>query len=156
MANSVPPVWTDSLLTGVAEIDLQHQVLVDILSEARGLLSGDSGAAQFERMTRDLLAYAIYHFAAEERLMQQSGYFSAAPGDYENHLARHRYFSERVVALRDEVRLGKKNVESELLSFLEAWLIHHIQSVDKALGQFVAASALAPMVNGVEKRVDGF
>ena len=58
------------MLTGVPEIDRQHRILVDALIEARASLSGDPADPLFERITRDLLAYAIYHFDTEEQSMQ--------------------------------------------------------------------------------------
>lgn len=50
----------------MAEIGQQHRVLIDLLIEARTKLTGEAAEPLFEQLTRDLLAYTIYHFAAEE------------------------------------------------------------------------------------------
>jgi len=140
MHNFEPLEWSDALLTGVAAIDQQHHILVDILIEARTMQGGDSADRRFERISRDLLAYAIYHFDTEEQLMRRTGYETAAPEAAEHHLAEHRHFSEEVVLLRAEAHLGKAGAKAALLSFLEGWLVNHILTTDKALGNFIVAS----------------
>jgi hemerythrin-like metal-binding protein len=141
MKNSDTLGWSDTLLTGVAEMDQQHRILVDTLIEARTKLTDDASKPLFEQITRDLLAYAIYHFNTEEQLMQWHGYAAAAPEEAAGHLAAHRHFSERVVELRTAARLGKTGSKDALLSFLETWLVNHIMTVDKQLGQFVGSKA---------------
>jgi hemerythrin-like metal-binding protein len=147
MSNSETLEWTDALLIGVAEVDEQHRILVDTLIEARTQLSREHIDAPFERVSRDLLAYAIYHFATEEMLMQRHGYAAVEPEAAARHLAQHRYFSARVVALRTAEHRGDPGAGPALLSFLEDWLVNHIMTTDKALGQFINAT-LASCASG--------
>jgi hemerythrin-like metal-binding protein len=125
------------MLTGVAEIDRQHHILVDTLNDAQTKLSDETDDPLFEQITRDLLAYAIYHFNTEEQFMQQYDYISISPEAAKAHLAAHRSFSEQVVELRDEARTGKPGSRDELLAFLKNWLTNHIMTTDKSLGQFI-------------------
>ncbi len=141
MKNSDTIEWSDALLTGVAEMDQQHRILVDTLIEARTKLTDDVSKPLFEQITRDLLAYAIYHFNTEEQLMQLHGYAAAAPAEAAGHLAAHRHFSERVVELRAAARRGEMESKTALLSFLENWLVNHIMTVDKQLAQFLGSKA---------------
>ncbi|MBI5889751.1 MAG: hemerythrin family protein [Nitrosomonadales bacterium] len=141
MTNSEPIQWSDALLTGVAEIDRQHRILVDTLNEAQVKLTSEADDPLFEQITRDLLAYAIYHFNTEEQLMQQHGYATASAEEARVHLAAHRSFSEQVVALRDKARAGKPGSREELLRFLKNWLTNHIMTTDKRLGQFISVHA---------------
>jgi hemerythrin-like metal-binding protein len=127
------------MLTGVAAIDRQHRLLVDSLIEARTKLSGDASDPLFERITRDLLAYAIYHFDVEEQLMRRHGYDASAPDVAAIHLAQHRRFSEQGVALRDAARMGEPGWKAALLSFLEDWLVNHIMTIDNRLAQHILA-----------------
>jgi hemerythrin-like metal-binding protein len=137
MSGPAPIPESDAMLTGVPEIDRQHRILVDALIEARASLSGDAADPLFERITRDLLAYAIYHFDAEEQAMRRHRYDADAPDAAAMHLTEHRRFSERVVALRQAARMGEPGSRAALLSFLEDWLANHIKTVDKRLGQFI-------------------
>lgn len=141
MRNPAPIEWNDAMLTGVAEIDAQHRILVDTLVEAQAKLTGNPNDPLFEQITRDLLAYAIYHFDAEERLMRQHGYATSDPDEAAAHLAQHRRFSEQVVALRAEAREGKPGSREALLAFLQNWLINHILSSDQRLGRFICTGA---------------
>ena len=139
MNDSEPIQWSDALLTGVAEIDRQHRILVDTLNEAQVKLTSEADDPLFEQITRDLLAYAIYHFNTEEKLMQQYSYATASAEEARAHLAAHRSFSEQVVALRDKAREGKPGSREVLLVFLKNWLTNHIMTTDKRLGQFIGA-----------------
>ncbi|MBI5786755.1 MAG: hemerythrin family protein [Rhodocyclales bacterium] len=132
--------WNDDMLTGVAEIDAQHRILVDTLIEANTKLTADASDPLFEQITRDLLAYAIYHFDTEEQLMRQCGY---APDDAAKHVGEHRSFSEQVVALRNDARRGEPGARNALVAFLRDWLVNHIMTSDRRLGQFIRAAAPA-------------
>jgi hemerythrin-like metal-binding protein len=139
MRNTELIQWNDAMLTGVDQIDAQHRILVDTLIEAQTNLTGNLSDPLFEQITRDLLAYAIYHFDTEEGLMRQHHYTTAAPDDAAAHLAQHRRFSEQVVALRAEAREGKLGSRDALLAFLRNWLVDHILTSDQQLGKFICS-----------------
>jgi hemerythrin len=134
-----PMEWSDELLTGMAEMDQQHRILVGILGEARRKLHGSEGRAVFDRLSRDLLAYALFHFESEERLMQERGYFAAEPEAAAQHLEQHRDFSRRVTDLRAAAGGRWPDAGDELLQFLEDWLVHHIKVIDRRLAKHLAA-----------------
>jgi hemerythrin len=141
MNPSDPIQWSDAMNTGVAEIDQQHRILVDTLNEAKTRLPDDGGDPLFEQITRDLLAYAIYHFDTEEQFMQRYDFATAAPEDAATHLRQHRSFSEQVVELREIARAGAPGSRDKLLAFLQNWLVNHILTTDKRLGQFICGAA---------------
>ncbi|MBU1238053.1 MAG: bacteriohemerythrin [Gammaproteobacteria bacterium] len=144
MADSDSIQWNDTMLTGVDEMDVQHHILVDTLIDANARLTDDANDPLFEQITRDLLAYAIYHFDTEEQLMMRYGYAAKAPEEAERHLNQHRRFSDRVVAMRNEARAGKPGSREALLTFLRDWLINHILTTDKELGRFVLSATAKP------------
>lgn len=72
--------------------------------------------------------------------MQEYGYAGAVPEEAGHHLAAHRRFSEHVVSLRAAATRGEKGSRDALLYFLQNWLLDHIMSTDKRLGQFIGAS----------------
>ena len=144
MADNNAIEWSDAMSCGVDEIDRQHQILVDLLAEAAAKLTGRANDPLFDRITQDLLAYAIYHFETEEKLMQKYGYAQAAPDEAKGHIAAHRHFTEQVVAMRDEARTGFPEADAALLHFLREWLVDHIMNTDKRLGGFIRAARSAP------------
>lgn len=144
MSLTTPIELTAALLTGVAEIDDQHQVLINTINEASEKLANDRSGELLERITRDLLAYAIYHFETEEKLIKRYGYDLEAAGEATAHLREHRQFSEQVVALRNEIHGGKTPSAAALLTFLNDWLVNHIRNTDKLLGAYIVGKTTSP------------
>lgn len=138
-ADYEPLVWNDALITGVSEIDDQHRILVNTLNEANAVLAANTTPDFLEQITRDLLSYALYHFETEEQLMQQYGYTEAVAADAEHHHREHRAFSSKVVAVREGLKGGVMISREELLSFLNNWLVNHIQHTDMKLSAFIVA-----------------
>ncbi len=132
-------VWREDFATGVAEIDEQHMILVHTLNEAATKLKHDTSQETLEQITQDLLSYALYHFETEEELMQRYGYAEAGDDAAEQHLSQHRAFSAKVVSVRDGLKSGMKIAASDLLDFLNNWLVNHILNTDKKLGAFIVA-----------------
>ncbi|MDP2805500.1 MAG: bacteriohemerythrin [Gallionellaceae bacterium] len=133
-------VWNDELLTGVAEIDEQHRILVNSINEANTRLSNTQVNAEIlGKITQDLLSYALYHFETEEELMQKYHYAATQGEDLALHQKQHREFSATVVAVREGIKAEKLISREDLLTFLNGWLINHILNTDKKLGIFIQA-----------------
>ncbi|MBF0268041.1 MAG: hemerythrin family protein [Alphaproteobacteria bacterium] len=132
-------VWNEQLATGSAEIDGQHQILVNTLNEANIRLTDESPLDLLEQITKDLLSYALYHFETEERLMQESAYGERRPQEAQTHFEQHRNFSAKVVEVRNQIKAGTRIPRDDLLAFLNNWLINHIMNTDKRLGEYLAA-----------------
>lgn len=141
MAGHEPIEWNESLITGIAEIDRQHRVLVNTLNEANAKLAESLNVAVAEQITKDLLSYAIYHFETEEDLMHDSSYQAASAAEAALHQQQHREFSREVVAVREGLKQGKQIAREELLSFLNNWLINHIQNTDMKLAAHLRKQA---------------
>ena len=129
--------WSESLMTGVDEIDRQHRVLVNTLNEIIESLPGGCDEALAERITRDLLGYALYHFEMEEELMERHGYGDFSSFDARSHVAQHKAFADRVSELRERFNGGSRLDLERLVRFLHDWLTNHIMGSDVRLGQFI-------------------
>lgn len=135
--------WAPGFETGVSDIDEQHRILVDALNEANAKLQHETRREAIDQLLQDLLAYAIYHFETEEMLMREHGYFAAEPRVAEAHLAQHRDFAARVVALRERFTTTGELDRDALLGFLNQWLTGHILGIDQALGRYLAQRSVA-------------
>jgi hemerythrin len=127
-------VWTSDLSVGVDAIDLQHQELF-LRTNSLLVAIGDRRAEGEILTTLAFLGdYVVSHFEDEERLMQAAGY----PGLAE-HVAEHGRLTKAFDRLRRKFALGGidellvEDVERELC----AWLVHHVQGTDRALGGWV-------------------
>lgn len=134
-----PPAiqWSDKLATGVEEIDSQHRYLINAINNAREALIERRDLERIGPLTKDLLAYAIFHFDTEEDLMREYGYDREAGADAAAHHQEHRDFSARVIAIRDALNEGLPVAAEDLVGFLENWLIGHIMQTDQKFGAFV-------------------
>jgi hemerythrin len=131
-------VWNEELVTGVTEIDEQHRILVNSINEVNTRLSNTPVNAEIlEKITQDLLSYALYHFETEEELMQEFNYVQNQEEELVTHLRQHRDFSATVVSVRANIKAGKLISREDLLTFLNGWLINHILNTDKKLGAFI-------------------
>lgn len=137
--NSPHPIvaWNEALVTGIEEVDQQHRYLIHAINDARIELIEKNNLGKLEQITKDLLAYAIFHFETEEDLMSAHDYATAAAADAERHHREHREFSAKVVAVRDALSAGHEVSADSVLSFLEDWLIKHIMQTDQLLGAFI-------------------
>ena len=130
-------VWRSNFETGVAEIDEQHRILVNTLNDANAKLRDDSDFDIWERCTRDLLSYALYHFNTEETLAAKYGYNNEESADAMSHWQQHRSFSAKVVQVREGLKSGNRISKNDLIAFLNGWLVDHILTTDHCLAAFI-------------------
>ena len=132
-----PLVWNPDFSTGVAIIDDQHRVLINMLNEASGKLTDRSPLGDYERIVQGLLNYAGYHFGTEERLIGEHGYDKEVAAEAAGHIAQHKAFAEQVVAVQAQLKAGQRIKKADLVTFLKDWLIDHMLNTDKKLGAFI-------------------
>jgi hypothetical protein len=69
--------------------------------------------------------------------MRRRGYNASAPDRAAICRTQHRGFSEQLVALRNAAHIGEPGSKAARLSFPEDWLVGHVMTIDKRLGQFI-------------------
>lgn len=124
--------WTDDCSVGVHQFDEHHRHLFGLLRKVYLSCDHKDQTDNSATIVDELADYATYHFAAEERLMDATGYFDAAA-----HKLEHHWFGQRVADLQHDLMKDKKVYLIELIGFLGNWLIHHIREVDKKLGLYL-------------------
>lgn len=135
-AKHVPPVfvWDASYETGLTEVDQQHRRLVDIINHVDRLLRVDTPLVVLEPTLDELTEYAKYHFATEERLMDE---LRCEPAHVERHKRAHLAFVQQVSTMRSQTQANPLEFVPTLLRFLSTWLVHHILTTDQALARQV-------------------
>ena len=131
--------WDESFSVGVAELNRQHQRLIDLINELyeatqqgqdRNRLT--SAVDELETMAAvldQLIDYSNYHFAMEERYMVEFAY-----PEYEEHKRAHGEFVNRSEAFRRDFDEGTALLSMEIMQFLQNWWKDHIVDVDKKYG----------------------
>lgn len=87
--------WHRAFQTALGELDLDHLRLFTLFNhvESLGNLRRESDLVELNKAVEMLLAYALEHFAREERAMAQEGY-----PHLERHTARHEELREELIA----------------------------------------------------------
>jgi hemerythrin len=117
--------WSDAYLTGVSQIDDQHQLilrlLVDLADQVRD--ERDTLGETVEAMA----SYVDEHFGLEEQLLERCDYPELAA-----HRALHRTFVRRVLGLQKALRSDDVTGEmvDETVGFLSSWFVEHVTGED--------------------------
>lgn len=116
--------WTDKLLTGIAEIDNQHQTLFDMLARLEATVGTPKSWAAVHFALVELSDYVRIHFAVEEALMRLHDY-----QDLELHISQHHEFISVLARLKHEAIV--RDIGQDMVRFLHNWLVSHIGKSDR-------------------------
>jgi hemerythrin-like metal-binding protein len=129
---------TDDLLTGHADVDRQHRMLFAL---ARTFAEAQAPDRELViRSLRFLIGYVAFHFAAEEKAMEDSAYPRR-----DHHTRQHALLREQVEAIRQGALAGesRQKVAARLHVLLTDFYMQHIRTVDRAFAVFAAKTAIA-------------
>jgi len=127
------PPWDPSYRIGVDVIDRQHQKLFGIGNRFYNAWRQRVRGAALSRIFDELIEYTAYHFAEEERLMQEIGY-PALP----QHRANHEELVELVNHYRMQLKSRAPGAEKQALEFVRTWLRAHVLDADRKIGVYLA------------------
>lgn len=132
-----PPGWTDSLLTGINEIDAQHQVLFDVAARLNQAVTSEDKWSAVHFALDELTDFVHVHFTVEEALLRLHGYPAI-----DAHIAEHRKFSADLARIKQHSI--RDDVSAEMTALVKNWLVNHIGITDKA---YVPYLRTAPVVS---------
>jgi hemerythrin-like metal-binding protein len=121
-------VWDDSCKTGIAEIDQDHEGLVNLINDLYEAMQDGSGGALLLPIFSALKHYTETHFAKEERYMLECN----AP-DQEKHIQEHQLMAAKLADLERRHRNGEAAISLQALTLLRDWMKNHICIVDQAM-----------------------
>jgi hemerythrin-like metal-binding protein len=129
--------WKPEYSVAIESIDKQHQALVALIAHLQqAMLEGRTKQAVgplFASMNR----YTKYHFAYEERLLEENAY----PG-LEAHRQEHARLVAELKELESKYLQGTLHAGAPLMKLLRSWLVDHICVHDKEYGSFLTAKNL--------------
>lgn len=108
---------------GIAEIDLQHRQLYRLLERLKESADKQYGYAA-AAILAELEIETRVHFAVEESLMRLLTY-----PDTDAHAAEHHWLTEHLTKLKE--RAQDFNVDDGLATFIQNWLIGHVDGFDR-------------------------
>jgi hemerythrin len=137
----------ESQKVAVAEIDAQHEALVDLVNQLHDSMMAGSDRDALDGILSELLQYTAEHFAYEEQLMLRHAY----PG-YEKHKADHTRLMDHVNDLARRFRAGDLLLSFAVMLDLKAWATVHIEKADKPLGVFLNRQTDRPRLDDNSSR----
>ena len=142
--------WNKNFETGVPQIDVQHQRLVELLNVLAGHLAYQSDVPTLNNVFNDLAEYAIYHFQEEEAIWHA---FFPEDAWETKHKNDHRRFLTTVNRIMGEKTLRPLDqVIEEILTFLTQWLAFHILDTDMRMAKVVlAVQSGIPLIQAKEQ-----
>lgn len=123
--------WDPSLSVNVAEIDRQHQKLIDMINELDDGMRQGKGKDKLAGIIGGLVSYTQVHFRTEEKYFAQFGYDDAPA-----HQREHEDFTRKVADFKAKFESGKIGLSLEVMNFLSNWLRNHIMSSDMKYAEF--------------------
>jgi len=128
--------WNHNFETGIADVDQQHQHLVNVTNDFGQILShGQVKADDIEKLFTELVSYTQYHFDEEEKLMSEVG-LDRRHADA--HAETHKGFLDDVLVMKEMIAEEKASLK-DLLGFLMNWLVYHILGDDMNMSRQVQA-----------------
>jgi hemerythrin-like metal-binding protein len=120
--------------TGIAAIDEDHRELVRHINELGQAMRRGEGRTRISELLGFLSEYADKHFAAEEKLMEESGF----PGALE-HRGRHEQFRKDLKTYEDAFAkgTGERAATLDLHGWVMNWLSAHTLYEDDQFVQFL-------------------
>ena len=128
--------WESSFETGLRQIDLQHQELIDLLNQTAAAHAQGEDKTLIDKLLPAMHAYILFHFGTEESLLRNTG---IDPEHVRLHYQAHRLFGERLEAIQQEAARSSPKALDGLLDYLKEWLVEHITKIDRELGRQVLA-----------------
>ena len=136
-------VWDQHFVTGLGDVDEQHQGLVALFNElSRALFAADADphtdhGPQLRDVFKRLVAYTVFHFTEEEALMERHG---VEARHVEAHKALHRQFVQQVGTMWTARASTTAPASGDAITtFLTAWLGLHILGIDQSLARQIKA-----------------
>jgi hemerythrin len=125
--------WDNNLSTGFRAIDLEHKRLVDLVNELHEYLVSGSSLNLINAVFEQIARHTGGHFRHEEKLMLESNY-----PDLTKHRLAHQELEKQIAELLRSIEAGAPVFSQDLVDFLKNWLVNHILTMDKALGEYLS------------------
>lgn len=124
--------WNEGYSIQNAEIDEQHKKLFEILNLLSDKFKNASNEVPLDSIIDSLVDYTKFHFSTEEEKMEKYKY-----PEFVLHKSKHKHFTDKVMEIKEKHDNGEVYIKLQIYIYLRDWLINHISSMDKNLGQFL-------------------
>jgi len=118
--------WRPEYSVNEAELDRHHQEMFHILNSVYDDVMNSRGSGFVLPNIDRLTAIAERHLSVEEQHLR-----AMRVPDIENHVAKHREFTQTIERIRAGYHDNDLEASRELIIVLGEWLIHHVVKEDR-------------------------
>jgi len=122
-------LWSDALLIGMEEIDIQHKYLCKLVNLYVDKINGHLPELDADELLDELVRYVSWHFKCEEQLME---IYDIPHAD--DHKEEHADLLRMILDKQKLVEIGERD-HRVFLSFFDNWFAGHSYGLDRRLGQ---------------------
>jgi hemerythrin len=122
--------WKAEFETGIAEIDSQHQTIIQLVTEFDAAVEAETDWDGIHFLIVHAKEFAKFHFATEESLMQEINYPRLRA-----HRSEHRFVLRQIGDLEHAVL--RKDVAIDLVPRFHIWLLGHFLESDRHFVEFM-------------------
>lgn len=127
--------WKEAYAVGIPLVDEQHKKLFDIAGEAQELLGLSENIDKFDEiiaLINELKDYVVFHFAAEQELMEQIKY-----PKYLSHRVEHDDLIAEINKLNLEaVDNNQQQHLTYIVNLMIEWIVEHVLKRDKIMAAY--------------------
>ncbi len=121
--------WRKEFETGVAEIDHEHQELIDLINGLHAQLGTDASRETVSNFLGEVFAKISAHFALEETVMRKHGY-----DEYAEHKADHEKLLDDLRDIMDDFDNDEfVDYKAALADAVRDWFVNHFKTKDARL-----------------------
>jgi len=129
--------WKEDLGTGVADVDVEHQLQVRLMEALQAAIAAGAPRGTVGEILQQLEDTSNVHFMSEELLMRLHSW-----ENYQQHTEEHRLLLEELHSMRGLFEHGAGVDLAAGAGRLENWLASHVRGMDRAFAQYVARGGL--------------
>ncbi len=118
--------WDESLDVGIAEINRQHKILIDLINKVDNSVKTGESRESITKTVTNLIDYTHEHFAWEEELFTSNGYPDSAA-----HKVKHKKLLGELDEHKQQLINDDHPNYAALMTFLTQWLKQHIRHSDQ-------------------------
>jgi len=122
--------WSDALLVGVAFVDTDHHEAVETMNRLAALAVTQPGSESLRAEFTGFLRHCEEHFAREEAMMREVGFFALEP-----HQGEHERVVAELRAVLADLDAGRDR-RDYFTDALPQWFLDHRATMDFVTAQF--------------------
>lgn len=130
--------WKEHFTCNINEIDKQHKMLLELGAKLYDIVKLKDDIDRYDEIMvilTELKDYTIYHFAAEEKLLEDNGYDSF---ELQLHKRQHKSFINKIKQFENQdIDEKQEAITLDMLTFIANWIEQHILKTDQKYSSFL-------------------